>query len=701
VPASIAAPTPDRRRVLVVDDDPMLRQMLADILGQQGHDVIEAASGEAAVEAFRAHAPHLVLLDVMMPGIDGFETCTRLRALDPDEDVPILMVTGADDVAAIDRAFSVRATDFITKPFRWALLLQRVRYAMRTGELRREVRSGRQRDAAALRVARMVFWEWTREGGGRFQWSDASLPLDGASVPAPSDPLALLALVHPADRGRARRAWLRTHEGHEAIDLELRLVVGEGERVVRLVGEPGGGAREGVVVAGALQDITTLRQTEAFARHLALHDELTGLGNRRCFLGGLRDLLASCAGTGDVVLVGCLDLARFQRLNDALGEQAGDQLLRRLARRMQAFLPAPALVARIGGDDFAVAIRAPGPELARLRFDGLMAALQERYVLPAGDTVLQLIAGVAVSPRDAGEAEALLVLAEEAQRTARASGAPVGTVRRAVGDGRSALEALSLERALRTAVEEERLSLAVQPQMDMHSGTIVGVECLLRWRLDDGTEIPPVEFVPLLEESGLIMEAGAWVLEEACRLQRLWAAAGHDLRVGLNVSPRQFVDPALLDRFAGIIAGHDLTHGRIELELTESLAMQEPQHTVRVLGALREMGVVVAVDDFGVGHSSLAYLLRFPIDTLKIDRTFVHGITTSRPNQAIVRAATAMAQSLGLSTIAEGVETLREADFVDALGVREIQGWLVGRAMSPERFPDFLRDFRRPGLADA
>jgi EAL domain-containing protein (putative c-di-GMP-specific phosphodiesterase class I) len=181
-------------------------------------------------------------------------------------------------------------------------------------------------------------------------------------------------------------------------------------------------------------------------------------------------------------------------------------------------------------------------------------------------------------------------------------------------------------------------------------------------------------------------------------LQRAWAAEGWDLRVAVNLSPRQFVDPMLLERFTAILSAHAVPRGRIELELTESLAMQRPEHTVQVLTALREHGVLVAVDDFGVGHSSLSYLLRFPIDTIKLDRAFISGITTSRTTLAIVRAAVVMAQSLGITTIAEGVETLRQVDFLDALGVNELQGYLVGHAMPPAQLGAFLRDFRRPGF---
>ncbi|MCU0624378.1 MAG: bifunctional diguanylate cyclase/phosphodiesterase, partial [Gemmatimonadaceae bacterium] len=483
----------------------------------------------------------------------------------------------------------------------------------------------------------------------------------------------------------------------EPIELELRLGEPAAERIVRVVGEIGTEGRDRAIVAGALQDLTELRKSEQLAAHLALHDDLTGLGNRRWFLGGLRDVLAEATAADETVLVAWLDITRFQRINDALGTPVADTLLRRFARRLQSHLPAPTLVARTGGDEFAVAYRAADAERARTQLDTLLDALAEPIALASGETVLQVAAGVAWAPHHADAADALMALAEEAQKAARSQGAPALVTSRGDGAMRG-LSEYSLERALRMAVHERRLTLAVQPQMELHTGRIVGVECLLRWTGEDGVAVPPTVFVPILEETGLIVDVGAWVLEEACALQRAWVGLGHDLRVGLNVSPRQFVDPQLLARFAGILAGSGVAAGRIELELTETLAMQQPEHTERVLATLREMGALVAVDDFGVGHSSLAYLLRFPIDTLKLDRSFVSGITTNRANQAIVRAATAMAQSVGLTTIAEGVETLREADFLDALGVHEIQGWLVGRPMPAADFPAFLTRFTRPGL---
>jgi diguanylate cyclase (GGDEF)-like protein len=692
-----AAALPALPRILIVDDDPTTRVLLGDILGRDGYDVAVATTGEEALVQFAERTPHLVLLDVMMPGIDGFETCERMRRLDPLEDVPIIMLTGADDFAAIDRAFKARATDFLTKPFKWKLLLQRVRYALRSGGLYREVRQSRVRQAAALRIARLAFWEWHLDDNS-VTWSDPILPLEGAPTVAPPDTQRFMQLVHPDDIERLGRAMANTAETGDPIELELRLRVEEGERLVRVLGEPGEVGRDRRTVSGALQDITAQRKSEELASYLALHDDLTGLGNRRHFLAGLRELLITAGSEQKIVLVAWIDITRFQRHNDALGTPRGDLLLRRVGRRMQGFVASPHLVARVGGDEFGVALISSDPALARLLLDALLRHVQEPYPLDGDEAVLTLTAGVACSNVDAADAEGLVTLAEDAQRAARAQGLSLGMARRAPEAGRTASDALNLERALRTALQDEQFRLAVQPQMDLRTGQVVGVECLLRWQPANGAEVPPSEFVPMLEESGLIVEVGEWALGEACRLQRGWARDGWDLRVAVNLSPRQFADPMLLERFTAILDAHAVPRGRMELELTESLAMQRPEHTVQVLTTLREHGVLVAVDDFGVGHSSLSYLLRFPIDTIKLDRAFISGITTSRSTLAIVRAAVVMAQSLGITTIAEGVETLRQVDFLDALGVNELQGYLVGHAMPPAQLGAFLQSFRRPGF---
>ena len=246
-------------------------------------------------------------------------------------------------------------------------------------------------------------------------------------------------------------------------------------------------------------------------------------------------------------------------------------------------------------------------------------------------------------------------------------------------------------------MKQREFELFYQPQMNLRSGCIIGAEALLRWRDPSRGLISPAEFIPVLEESGQIVEVGEWVIEEACRQARTWERAGKPLRIGINLSPLQFMDESLRDKILRTVSRTGVSTSNIELEITESLAMQEPERAVELLRLLRQDGFKIAIDDFGIGYSSLEYLLRFPLDTIKIDRAFVTHIITAQADRAIVRAITAIAQTLGTSTIAEGVENMRQCDFIEALGVAEIQGFLIGRPMPRDDFERFLETFVRPG----
>jgi diguanylate cyclase (GGDEF)-like protein len=698
-------------RVLVADDDPVTRGLVSRLMHAEGYDVVEACTGREAVHCFQQAVPDLVLLDVQMPDGDGFEVCAALRALDPRGAVPIVMLTARDDVAAIAQAFRLHATDFITKPFASPLLQQRVRYALRSRGLDREVRRSRERQAMALRMARVMFWDMDLRTD-TIAWSCETLPLDGDPVTAPSTTPALLDLFTAGDTLRLTNALTRAHATCDSFDLELRLTARHGGHVVRLLGGSSGSSDGSIRVSGALQDVSAARRHEALAEFLTRHDELTGISNRRGFSQELDALLETVAAArtlpkgdsatgGSTVLVGWLDITRFQRVNDALGEPNANVLLARLGRRIRSFVDEPDLVGRVSGDEFAVALRASDPELARLQFEALLLHLQEPLAYLGGETALSWSAGVALAPTHGTDAPALLAAAEAAQRTARASGrllsiAPLDASR----PGRAAL-LIERESALRRALAQQEFRMVVQPQLDAQTQRIVGVETLLRWRDADGCEVPPEEFVPMLEENGLIVPVGAWCLREACRWQRRWAAEGLDLRIAVNVSPRQFSDPRLFERITTTLAETQVPADRLELELTESLAMQRPEYAIEVLSALRDRGVLIAIDDFGVGYSSLSRLVHFPIDTIKLDRGFTADLLHSRPVEAVMRAAVAIADSLGLTTIAEGVELQAQAVVLRDLGLTELQGFHIGRPMPPEALVAFVKARDAAGRASA
>lgn len=688
--------------LLIVDDDHPTRMLLRGVLGRQGYHISEAANGLEALQRIAEQRPDLVLLDVMMPELDGYATCTRIREQDADDNLPIIMLTGAEDIAAIDLAFNAGATDFITKPINWPLLTQRVRYALRTGTLNRQVRENRMREASVRRIAGLGFWGWDISTG-ELQWSQELLTLTGIAPAAVASVASLTARLHPDDRPRLLQAFEMAQAVGARIELELRLqsdsaAIQPAERIVHLIGERGQQGQEAERVYGAFQDVTASRQTAALVDFLALHDELTGLGNRRLFLQQVNRALqqAHSNATPVTALVGCIDLVRFKRFNDSMGNSNADKLLTLLAQRLRVYATGGSEVARIGGDEFAVLLLAPSEADAEARFQHLVDALALPFKVDAHEVFITCSAGVALHPQHGSNAEQLLQQAQEAQRLARSQGRSWMTASLDAEDAGRMRAALELERALRRALDDDQFFLVYQPQMDLTHGKIVGVEALLRWRHPVHGVVPPVRFIPLLEDLGLINPVGEWVLREACQQAARWVAQGLPLRVGVNLSPRQFLDPHLFDIVLDAAQQARVAPGLIELEITESLAIQDLDHSIQLLRRFRDAGFKVAVDDFGIGYSSLEYLLRFPLDVIKIDRAFITDITATQADRAIVRAVTVMGQSLGLQVIAEGVETQRQCDFLEALGVSEVQGYLIGKPMPADELERLARSFTRP-----
>lgn len=687
--------------MLIIDDDHTTRSLLRGVLQRQDYLVEEAEDGAQGLEAFRAHHPALVLLDVMMPVMDGFAACAAMRDLDREGCVPIIMLTGAEDLDAIDRAFDAGATDFITKPINWTLLNQRVRYALRGAALNRELRQSQLRQNSARRLAKLLFWEWCL-ADDRLCWIDDPQQLIGLreQIPPLESIEQFLAVVHPDDRERASHMLDLIHEQQEArLDIEIRVKFPERTLLMRLVGERGRQPEDRNLVFGALQDLTDRRRTEALVDYLSLHDNLTELANRRLFLRQVQETLADLqTHTSEVVAVVWIDLIGFHRHNDALGNASGDLLLRLFAGRLRQLITDADAAARVGGDEFAALLRASDRQAALNRAEVLLGALSASFTLEEREVLLRCSAGLALAPEHGRDAQTLLTRAQEAQRAARTQKRQLALPSRQAADVLGVHQTLALERDLHLAIEREEFFLVYQPQMGLNGGQIVGCEALLRWRHPEQGLIPPLKFIPLLEDLGLIDHIGDWVLRSAMLQCAHWRAAGLTLRVGINLSPRQFLDAGLCQRLERFLEDTQVPAQAIELEITESLTMQNPRQAIEMMRRFRQLGLKLALDDFGIGYSSLEYLLRFPLDTLKIDRAFVTNITHAQEDRAIVRAITVLAQALKLDIIAEGIETQRQCDFLEALGVDEIQGYLIGRPMSADALATLASQFRRPGL---
>jgi diguanylate cyclase (GGDEF)-like protein/PAS domain S-box-containing protein len=432
----------------------------------------------------------------------------------------------------------------------------------------------------------------------------------------------------------------------------------------------------------AFSDISAQKAAEEKIRHLAHHDTLTGLPNRFMLEGRLEQALATARRTGERLAVMFIDLDRFKVINDTLGHQTGDGLLIEVARRLRDSVRESDVVARLGGDEFVVVLTGGGAELAAAHVAAkILASVAEPCRIAGHELTTTPSIGIAVFPGDGDSVEALMKNADVAMYHAKAQGR-ANYQFFAAEMTRAATERLQLENNLRTALREGQFLLHFQPQLDMSDGRVTGFEALVRWQHPGEGMISPLKFIPIAEETGLIGPLGEWILDEACRCLSAWRAQDiANVRMAINISAQQLRQKDFVARVAGILAAHGLTGEDIELEITESLAMQDPAATIDILKALRGMGVLLAVDDFGTGYSSLSYLKLLPIHRLKLDRSFVRDIE-SDPNDAAICAATiALAHNLGLEVVAEGIETRPQHDYLRRLGCDFGQGYLFSRPL--------------------
>ena len=495
----------------------------------------------------------------------------------------------------------------------------------------------------------------------------------------------------PAD-WEAHRALLDAHQPFH--DLELcRLDRHGAEAWYSVSGEPvfdEAGAFAGY--RGVGRNITKRKLDEQRIRHLATHDELTSLPNRAAFSELLNGVRAMAARHGRALAVMFVDLDRFKVINDTLGHEVGDQVLVQAARRLRETLRSSDVVARLGGDEFVVMIpNLDGPPQAEAAARKVLAALSRPMMAGGQELALTGSVGIALYPHDGSDEQALMKAADAAMYSAKESGRNNFKFHHREADRRS-IQRLALETALHRALERNELVLHYQPRVSVETGRVTGAEALIRWQHPELGLVPPVEFIPLAEETGMIVDIGRWALDTACAQAAAWRSQGLPaLRMAVNVSARQFSGDDLARLVAETLAARGLPAELLELEVTESLVAENIERAAQVLMRIRALGVRVALDDFGTGYSSLSQLKRFPIDILKVDRSFVSGLPADAESAAIARAIIAMGKSLRMHLVAEGVETWQQHAFLQAHACEEMQGFLISRAVPAAEFEAFAR----------
>ena len=717
---------PGHLRILVVDDHEGTRDSLVDILTSAGFPARAAPTARSAL-VLQADTPAAVaVVDYQLPDATGLELAARLK--DQDADLPVIVLTGN---ASLETAVAAVALvdDYLTKPvsaeaflravraaaMRRALVLENRQLLVRLQEANatleatvrqrtREVQADRERLAEAQRIARIGSWEWDLRTQTLTSSAELRRLIGFDENLQPATPDELVAHVLPEDRPLAQRLAAEAVESIDSFQFEVRVhPPGEELRWLAVRGRvETDQSGTPVRLVGTSQDVTDSKRAEeqsgtlmAELAHQALHDALTGLPNRALLLDRLDQALAQSARTGSAVAVLFLDLDRFKLVNDSRGHAAGDQLLVRVAERLRQVVRPADTVARFGGDEFVVICQDAGVVGHAMHVaDRVADAFRSPFPLGADDMFLNVSIGIATSDGRTSPAE-LLRNADAAMYQAK----ELGRGRCEFFDETMRTEAaarLDLQTALHWAITRQEMQVHYQPVVDLRTGVPVGVEALARWAHPTKGLVGPTDFVKLAEESGLIVPIDVSVLEQATKECVGWPAGptGIALKVSANLSIHHLRHPDLLDNVRSVLDRSGLEPSSLCLELTESVLLEDVDRHMRTLLELRALGVRLAIDDFGTGFSSLTYLKRFPVDAVKIDRSFVAGLGTDASDTAIVRSVIDLAHALSLQVVAEGVERREQLDLLQSLGCDVAQGFLFAPPLPTEELLPWLAGHR-------
>ena len=688
------------KQILIVEDNVAFGELIADTLRDEGYICHNSTSGAGALVWLSNHSAALIILDYTLPDMSGDTFISAMGS--QGVTAPFIVVTGRDDSELAVQMIKHGASDFVVKdttmldrlPVVVVRTLLDAEVSRRLASAEEALKKSQARLSRTQRIARIGSWEWNIKTNSVFF----------------SDELLMILGYDPENRPHASMEWIFEHinqldiplvrkaisnsiENRIPLNISYRIATASGNEITvssQAEIEFDDDGRPFVMI-GATLDITARSKAEEEINLLVNYDTLTGLPNRNLLQDRLQQAIVTAARNRQIVGVLFLDLDRFKSINDSLGHKTGDQLLRTVADRLRVCVRESDTLARLGGDEFVILLTGD------LKEDGISAAaakiltiISEPFMLGRQELYLTASVGIALYPLDGDDATALLKHADLAMY--RAKEMDRNNFQFFSSDMNvKVMERMVLENALRRALERKEFELLYQAQVDSSLRTIVGFEALLRWHHPDLGMISPDKFIPLAEETGLIIAIGEWVIRTACRQAKLWKDNATPVRVAVNLSGRQFriqldqvVDAILLE--TGLQA--DL----LELEMTESILMHNAKENLQMLRALSALGCTISIDDFGTGYSSLAYLKNFPLGRLKIDRAFVRDIKTNPDDVAIAKVIIDMAHTLRMSVTAEGVEEREQLELLTAYGCNEMQGFLFSRPVNAETATRLLKE---------
>ncbi len=690
--------TADSALILVVDDDSAIRLLMRESLEQAGLIVIEAKNGSEAIYLFAEKSPELILLDVKMPKMDGYEVCEQIRRRADGKETPIIMVTGLEDDDSIERAYQVGATDFITKPVVWTILSHRVRYLLRAGKAFKALRLNEERLVQAQRVASMGNWDWDIIND-RIHWSKELYRIFKQPLDTPEFSFhQSMSFVHPDEQQNVREVIDSALNNNKPYNIEFKIIRTDGtqltveqqaEVVCNSQGVP-------VRMYGTIQDVSSRKLAENRIRQLAYYDHLTGLPNRQMFYETMKRAMVSCQRDGTKLALIFLDLDRFKEVNDTLGHNAGDDLLKNIAQYLTKSIRASdvftlagvndnseASLSRLGGDEFTILL----PYLKEVDVAAHVCNRvldQLRLPMKIGGQNLTVTGsmGIAIYPDDGEDIDSLLKHSDMAMYHAKQSGKNNFQFFTSSMNEQVKLR-MDTEKELQHALENNEFMLHYEPRIEISSGKITGVEALIRWNHPTRGILFPEHFIEIAEDCGLMNEIGKWVLRTTCdTLTSLSESNINPITMTVNLSNSQYKKIDFVQMVQQLLQTSGVNPEYLELELNETAIVEDMELALRTFKKLKDLGLMLSLDNFGTGHSSLYYLKQFPIDSLKIDQGFIADIATNQKDITIIKSIIILTQGLNLISVAEGVESSDQMEILRKLGCQQIQGQLVSKPLS-------------------
>jgi len=679
---------------LVVDDDIAHRLLLESTLLAAGHLVKSVENGKQALEAFQDLAIDIVLMDVNMPEMDGFEACAQMRALPQGKDVPIILITGMDDHKSIEQAFKVDATDFIIKPVNWPILGHRVSYYLKAGSLFKELRNSERNLKEAHEIALMGTWELDLNTN-QLTFSEQLRQLAEIKYTAVNiDRTLFLDKLHPDDKYVVAETITQSVYYKKPFDIEYRIILAnQQERVfheqAKVLNSPDGRASK---MIGTIQDITSRKNFEKEVQHLAYFDVLTGLPNREKFKQLVKTALDRAERENEKAVIMFLDLDNFKSVNDTFGHDVGDKLLQTVAQNLKDCLrqsdfisyyePIKLSISRLGGDEFTLIVSG----LKNIdEIENIARRVHEKLCQPIYIDQQKLLVtgsiGISIYPDDGKDLTTLLKHADIAMYKAKDLG------RNGFQFYSSILNDFSEEKnafklRLHDSIKNNELELHYQPQIEADTGQLIGVEALVRWNDTKNGLLHASDFISVAENSDFILAIDEWVITHACQQAVEWQKAGlQALKMSINISGRQIKNDTYIATITHALSASGLAAEYLELDISESIFLDTTKDTIDLLTEVKKLGVKLAIDDFGVSFSSLKHIRKVNIDTLKLDKSLINNITTDVCEAAITKAIIDLAKTLNLTIIATGIERKEQLTWLQQHGSYLFQGYLFSKPL--------------------